>query len=98
MRPIMTQPDPATLLFEFPQPASRGLPQATLRLRLESLACGAVRVTRTLRESFLPYTTPVVTGRTPGPVSYTHLDVYKRQSENSSPRYAAQPNRPGKPA
>ena len=66
MRSTMTQPDSATLLFEFPQPAPRGLPETTLRLRLEALACGAVRVTRTLREGFLPCQTPVVVNRAPG--------------------------------
>ena len=66
MRSTMTQPDSATLLFEFPQPAPRGLPETTLRLRLEALACGAVRVARTLREGFLPCQTPVVVNRAPG--------------------------------
>ncbi|MDD6051087.1 MAG: glycoside hydrolase family 31 protein [Clostridiales bacterium] len=43
----------------------------TMLLRLEALAAGAVRVTRTLREEFLPFTSDIVIHREPGDLTVT---------------------------
>ncbi len=48
-------------VFSFPRPWG-----PAVRLRIQALACGAVRVTRTLRDAFLPDGGDVVISRAPG--------------------------------
>ena len=48
-------------VFAFPRPWG-----PAVRLRIQALACGAVRVTRTLRDAFLPDGGDVVICRAPG--------------------------------
>ena len=52
--------------FLFPIPTRPGCPPEILRLRVSSLACGAVRITRTLRDAFLDSESPVVVSAAPG--------------------------------
>ena len=52
--------------FLLPLPGMPGQPKKALRLRIAALACGAVRVTRTMRESFLDTESPVVVSAAPG--------------------------------
>ncbi len=57
--------------FLFPVPVPPGRPRETLRLRVTALACGAVRITRTMRSSFLDAESPVVVSAVPGVCSVT---------------------------
>ncbi len=52
--------------FLFPIPTRPGCPPEILRLRVASLSCGAVRITRTLRDAFLDSESPVVVSAAPG--------------------------------
>ena len=55
----------------FTLPGSSVLPKRQMRLRVSPLACGAVRVTRTLRDRFLDTKSDVVTGGEPVFIVYT---------------------------
>ncbi len=57
--------------FLFPIPSRPGCPPEILRLRISALACGAVRITRTLRDAFLASESPVVVSAAPGTCSVT---------------------------
>ena len=52
--------------FLLPLPGRMVQPARTLRVRVAALACGAVRVTRTMRETFLDADSPVAVARDPG--------------------------------
>ena len=56
-------------VFSLPQPDSQ-----TLRLRVTALACGAVRVTRTLREAFLPDAGDTIVDRTARPCAVAEAE------------------------
>ena len=60
--------------FLFPVPTIPGTPPGTLRLRVAALACGAVRITRTMRDSFLESASPVVVPGAPGVCGITETD------------------------
>ena len=58
--------------FPLRVPASQ--PQVSMRLRVEALHCGALRVTRTLREEFLPVASDVVIPQELGELTVTQDD------------------------
>ena len=63
--------------FLFPIPTRPGRPPETLRLRVAALACGAVRITRTMRGTFLASDSPAVVSAAPGRCSVTETpDAY----------------------
>lgn len=61
-------------VFSLPLPGPSFLPKRTMRLRILPLACGAVRVTRTLRDSFFPDHNDAVIHREPGCCTVTETD------------------------
>lgn len=56
----VVQPSPGTLIITLPAPQYHGRQQAPLKLRVTALQNGAVRITRSLRESFLPFQSNIV--------------------------------------
>ena len=52
-------------VFSFALPGPAQLPARRMRLRIAALSCGAVRVTRTMRDRFLDARSEVVTGAEP---------------------------------
>ena len=71
-------PSAGSAVFVLPLPGPSFLPKRIMRIRITALECGAVRVTRTLREDFLPDAGDVVISREAGTcsVSETH-DAYR---------------------
>jgi len=66
--------DAGAWVFSLSQPGLYPLPDHTLRLRVAALACGAVRVTRTLREGFLPDAGDTVVDRAGKPCAVTETE------------------------
>lgn len=60
------QVNSATVTVAIPQRRPSFMPPATMRVRVTALACGAVRVTRTMREAFLDRASDVVINAAPG--------------------------------
>ena len=58
----------------FPLRVPTSQPQVSMRLRVEALHCGALRVTRTLREEFLPVASAVVIPQELGELTVTQDD------------------------
>lgn len=63
-----------TLILSFPIPRPHFLPPQTMLLRLRVSGCGAVRVTRTLRDSFLDAESLTVTDKSTGTISLSEED------------------------
>ena len=61
-------------ILSLPLPRPSFLPPATLRLRITALACGAVRVTRTMRETFLDQKSDLVINPAPGDCEVTESE------------------------
>ena len=59
---------------DFPLRVPAFQPQVSMRLRVEALHCGALRVTRTLREEFLPVASNVVIPQELGELTVTQDD------------------------
>lgn len=64
-------PSPGTAVFALPLPGPAFLPKRTQLLRISALACGAVRITRTLRDHFLPDGGDVIVSREAGACAVT---------------------------
>ena len=60
--------------FTFPLSDPDSASAGSLRLRVAALACGAVRITRTLREAFLDADSPAVVSAVPGTAEVTEND------------------------
>ncbi len=60
--------------FTFPLSDPDSASAGSLRLRVAALACGAVRITRTLREAFLDADSPAVVSAAPGAAEVTEKD------------------------
>ena len=60
--------------YAFPLRVPASQPQVSMRLRVEALHCGALRVTRTLREEFLPVASDVVMPQELGELTVTQDD------------------------
>ena len=63
---ILESHEPHQAIFALPLRRPSFLPPTTLRLRITALRCGAVRITRTMRDAFLDQDSDTVTDRTPG--------------------------------
>ena len=67
-------PSAGSAAFVLPLPGPSFLPKRIMRIRITALECGAVRVTRTLREDFLPDAGDVVISREAGTCSVSETD------------------------
>ena len=70
-------------IFSLPLQRPAHLPPAAMRIRLTALACGAIRVTRTMRDDFLEKQSDTVMDGTPGECRVTETDIpYHYADEN----------------
>ncbi len=71
---ILESAAPGQAVFRLDLPVPPHLPKRSVRLRVAALDCGAVRVTRTMRDGFLDTKSDVVTGARPGECRVTETE------------------------